>query len=601
MGIQTKLELDRGSNIGISINIDKNIPNNIFHFYEYQKVKLRFISDNKNDYVELESYCNKESYCYENYNGSIKLNPGDEVEISSGGDNEDMLVPGKYYIKIFKDNKLYKSMYEVRPSNSEHNSVEYMRSYLEKTLKGLSYNIYKERSLKKDHSFSLTNLELQNQLKNECRQLFNYMNTIVNNPITDIQKKYEVKSYSRRPDSKSQRWAANKGIRYNNEYGENRFYEKNSYITYDTLENRNLKSVLEYIYNLIIDMNNSYIRELDQIKSNIKSKQNEYKELENLKENLSNTIGYNKTINNIDRDLKSLESDINKEEKDKGLIEGYLRSINKMKNQVGYYLNETWIKEIKSNLGKSILTKNIFRNKNYLEIYELYNRLNTINKNKFQKNELAHRRTSNLFEIYVFLIIKDIFEQIGFKWTKGWLKDLTNIECILNVNLDSGEDIILEKDDMKVVISYDKLIKRDIELKESSKSSIVSSFVNNRQPDILISLYKDNKFEKSMIIEAKYRRKSYIYNKSNHTDVVYQAMSYRNFVYYDGKVKKVSTKHIKPIEKVVVVYIAEKDEKECFKHDMYEDIEFISINPIEEEQDSSCYDVKNSISEFLGM
>jgi len=154
---------------------------------------------------------------------------------------------------------------------------------------------------------------------------------------------------------------------------------------------------------------------------------------------------------------------------------------------------------------------------------------------------------------------------------------------------------------MKVVISYDKLIKRDIELKGSSKSCIVSSFVNNRQPDILISLYKDNKFEKSMIVEAKYRKKRYIYNESNHTDVVYQAMSYRNFVYYDGEIKKISTKHIKPIEKVVVVYIAEKDEKECFKHDMYEDIEFISINPIEEEQDSSCYDVKNSISEFLGM
>lgn len=227
MGIQTKLELDRGSNIGISINIDKNIPNNLFHFYEYQKAKLRFISDNKNDYVELESYCNKEHYCYENYSGSIRLNPGDEVEISSGGDNEDMLVPGKYYINIFKDNKLYKSMYEVRPSNSEHNSLEYMRNYLEKTLKGLSYNIYKERSLKKDYSFTLTNLELQNQLENECRQLFNYMNIIVNNPITDIQKKYEVKSYSRRPDSKSQRWAASKGVRYNNEYGENRFYEKN--------------------------------------------------------------------------------------------------------------------------------------------------------------------------------------------------------------------------------------------------------------------------------------------------------------------------------------------------------------------------------------
>ena len=76
---------------------------------------------------------------------------------------------------------------------------------------------------------------------------------------------------------------------------------------------------------------------------------------------------------------------------------------------------------------------------------------------------------------------------------------------------------------------------------------------------------------------------------------------YRNFVYYDGETKKVSTKYIKPIDKVVVMYISENDEKECFKHDMYDDVEFIAINPREDEKDDNYYDVKNSISEFLGM
>ena len=158
MGIQTKLELSRGVDTIIHIEISNNLPNRLFYFYEYQKVKLKFVSDNKNDYIELESYNNKEFDFYKNDYGTIRLTPEDEVEISSGGDNEDMLVPGEYYIKVFKDGKTYESMYEVIPSNSDSSSVEYMRNYLEETLNGLSYNIYKERSFKKDFSFKSNEL-----------------------------------------------------------------------------------------------------------------------------------------------------------------------------------------------------------------------------------------------------------------------------------------------------------------------------------------------------------------------------------------------------------------------------------------------------------
>lgn len=599
MGIQTKLELSRGADTIIPIEINNNLPNRLFYFYEYQKVKLKFVSDNKNDYIELESYNNKEFDFYKNDYGTIRLTPEDEVEISSGGDNEDMLVPGEYYIKVFKDGKTYESMYEVIPSNSDSSSVEYMRNYLEETLNGLSYNIYKERSFKKDFSSSQMNFDLQKYLESECILLFNYMNMIVHNPITDIQKKYEVKSYSRRPDSKSQRWAYSKGVRYNKENSENRFYEKHSYITYDVLENRNLKNILEYIYDLIIDMNSNYIREISTIEKSIKTLEEKYKTLQISQDELSNTIGYSKRLYEIGGDLKFVENSIESEKKKKNLIKTYLYSINKMKNQVGYYLNETWIKDIKSNLGQSILTKNIFRNKNYLEIYELHNRLKTIKENKFYKKEFAHRRTSNLFEIYVFLLVKEVFEDLGFKWSKGWLKEVKNIESMINVNLDSGESIILEKDNVKVVISYDKLIKRDIEVKESCVSQVISSFVNNRQPDILISVYKDNKFVKSMVVEAKYRRKSYIYNELNNTDVMYQVMSYRNFVYYDGDIKKVSMTHSKPIEKVFVMYISDED---SFTHDMYDDIEFIAINPTSKVVGNSSYnEIKNKISMLLNI
>ena len=118
------------------------------------------------------------------------------------------------------------------------------------------------------------------------------------------------------------------------------------------------------------------------IQDSINNLESEYKTLQSKEEEMKNTIGYSKMAYEIGKDLKLIENNINNEDKKKNLIKNYLYSINKMKSQVGYYLNETWIKDIKSNLGQAILTKNIFRNKNYLEIYELHKRLNTIKENK---------------------------------------------------------------------------------------------------------------------------------------------------------------------------------------------------------------------------
>ena len=604
MDTQTKIELSIGLESNFSIDINDNITQKIaFKFYEYQKAKLKFTSLDKNDYLEIESYYNDKEKLEVYEIGIIKLYPGDEIIISPGGDDEDMLVPGDYQIKVCKNNKIYESIYTVLPSNIDTESINIMRKYLEDKLKGLSYNIYKQKKADTDNSYSQININIDKYLENECNKLFSYMNMIINNPITDIHKKYDIKSYSKRSDNKSQRWIASKGMRYTNELQHTKFYEKHNIVTYDILENSILKNILIDIYNLIIDVNKNHLREINNIDDSIEKLKNKIDKLEMSNLNIKNKLGYEKTYKNVESDIRILKENIDIEDRKREVVGRYLLNINKIKNKLSHYLNETWLRDVKSMKTKSIVTHKIFKSKSYIEIYELYNKLKKINEegtnNRYIANKqcFVHKRTSSLFEIYVFLLIKDIFEGLEFKWVDGWLKSVKDIESLINIDLEQGEAITLEKDNYKVVMSYDRLIKRDIEVKGSNKSQIVSSFVTNRRPDILIEIYKDNKFVKSLIVEVKYRRKKYIYDEYANTDVMYQLLAYRNFVYYDGELGKISMDYIKPVEEVIAIYV---DDDESFKHFMYDDVKFIGINPINTYNQSNGYEAikDNIISSF---
>ncbi|MEG2364069.1 MAG: nuclease domain-containing protein [Romboutsia sp.] len=604
MDTQTKIELSVGVESHFTIDINNTIiQTTAFHFYEYQRVKLKFISDNEYDYLQVESYYDDNKRIEIPENGMIKLYPGDEIVISPGGDNEDMLVPGDYHLKVFKNNRIYESIYRVSPSNMNTESINIIREYLEKKLNGLSYNVYKQRNANTDNSQNQINLNICKYLNEECKKLFSHMNMIINNPITDIQKRYGVKSCSKRADSKSQRWLNSKGMRYANELEYTKYYEKHTFVTHDVLENSIIKNTLVYIYNLIIDINKNYLREINSIDEVITKLNEKAKKLELYNSTLKNKIGYDRTYWNVERDIKSIKSNIDIEYKKIEVVNQYLSITSKIKNQLNHYLNETWIKDVSVIKTKSIVTHKLFKNKSYMEILELYNRLKKIKENdqgsKYIENKqcFVHKRTSNLFEIYIFLLIKDIFEELGFKWTDGWLKDIKDIESLVNINLEQGEAITLIKDNYKVVMNYDKLIKRDLEAKKSKKSQVVSSFVTNRRPDVLIDIYKDGEFIKSLIVEVKYRRKSYIYSEDANTDVMYQLLAYRNFVYYDSEIDKISMRYIKPIDKVMAIYVSDD---EVFNHDMYDDVKFIGINPLNIQDKSTGYEeIKNDIIDAL--
>lgn len=234
-----------------------------------------------------------------------------------------------------------------------------------------------------------------------------------------------------------------------------------------------------------------------------------------------------------------------------------------------YFIEKTWLKEIKP--AKIIKpTLRFLKNKNYGQIYEAYNLC-------LKEKQTPYKKSSSLFEIYSFLVVKNAIESLGFRWVSGWLK-----ERMESCDLNKGEVLIFERQNQKIKLFFDKELveSKELVMSKSEVSQISSpSDIKCRRPDILIEVYEDDLFLDSMIIEAKYRKQSYV-------DTLYREMSnqlfaYRRVDFYDSNIKKVSNK--KAVKKIILVY--PKQESEKCEHDIYEDILFLPIdfkNPMED-------------------
>ncbi|MFR2989930.1 MAG: hypothetical protein ACLTMR_14080, partial [Faecalibacillus sp.] len=133
-----------------------------------------------------------------------------------------------------------------------------------------------------------------------------------------------------------------------------------------------------------------------------------------------------RTIYSINEDLNISKNELDKYTLELNQIKEYIDNISKIKNSLSFYLNESWLLNIESDLNYTVSSK-IIKNKYYNEVYEIYKNLSGCNKDGQNKISFPHKKTSKLFEIYNFLLIKDIFEDIGFIWTGGWLKEKNNI------------------------------------------------------------------------------------------------------------------------------------------------------------------------------
>ena len=577
---------------------DNFLGNEMFAFNEYDIVELEFFSNNPQDELIIECYCEE--------NGAIKkLKSGESSIISAGGDRDNMLVPGTYDIKIMRGNYIYKGYYFIKSSNTTWDSLIYMRNYIENYVRGLSYDIYSQQNGKSNYRPNVDEIFINKYIYLDKNKyvLISSLDSIIKNPITSIEKTYSYTHKSKRPTHKSLRWINKKSYKFNqNIYQPYIFYEKKSIECKNINENKFLKNLIQEIYNIILKLLNEFKIEYECVNKRINQYKTRAEKSRARKQNANHEKYISKrTIDYIDGDLNISTNELKKWSLELKQIKDYIDNISKIKNSLSFYLNESWLLNIENDLNYIIPSK-IIKNKYYNQVYEIYKYLSGCNKDGQNKVSFPHKKTSKLFEIYNFLLIKDIFEDIGFIWTEGWLKEKNNI-LSFNGDLKSEDYIVLKYKNYKIKIVYDKIIQRSKDLtSERNAESQISAKQNlkNIRPDIIIEFYKEGDFLEGIIVEVKYRKLKYIHNEVENTEVDEQLESYRELEYYDSNLERIRSRMM-PIAKVIAIYPKQKGAKRIV-NSTYSNILFLPIMICQEDGVYVHYgyeDLKNEILEVI--
>lgn len=569
------------------LNDDFNVNSEkeLFYFYEYESINICLESNDKDAYLKLYDIDEKVK----------KLKVGEIYQLSSINTIDKMLVPGNYILKVKTINNSFQTYFTVRPSSMSWEGLTNMRIYLESILKGLSHDLYKNKNIvtndSKNNEWGF--LEFYKYIEENYKNLDRILLNILRDPIIEVTKKYSERDYSNKVDLKSQRWLVNKGMSLNSStYNPTKFYEKHTDFTKCNYENKWLKKILTDIFLETKNIENYYYNLLGNV---LREEQTLYEKRSFLEEKDKNRFtsklfskGFMK---DQIRDLKEINRTLLKIDKRKKNLNYYLSNIIKLRDKLTYYINDTWLKEI--NGYKEIIRPSfkVMKDIRYAEVYNFYQALSELHKNKNNISKFPYKNTPKLFEYYVFLVVKQIIEDFGFVWMKGWLMDKNKTFNCFN-ELPKNTEIILEKDNYTVSIQYEKKIEKNPT--NLNKYELISN-AYHRSPDIIVSIFKDDIFLESFIVEVKCRKFSYIYNQYAQTDTIEQVRDYLTVNIYDKITKRVKRNCI---NRVIIVYPMQEVNSKI-QHEFY-DINFIGIKPSIDCKKSEGYrELKSQVDQIM--
>ncbi|MEC2076111.1 hypothetical protein [Metabacillus fastidiosus] len=554
----------------ISLSVNQMVNSNII-IDEYQKCRVRFESNDPNACLEIETY--EEEI-------PIQLKPREEVVIMKGGNTDDMLVPGHYPFKITSNNHIYEGFYTIKSKHFSNESLLNLRIYLEKMLRGLSYDLMRQRSgtFKNTIDLSPSIIQVYNHISDQYRVIKLQLELIGNDPITDITKVYRERMGSKRPDVKSLRWLSKKGGAKNpNLMMPTIVNEKQSTLTVNTIENQWIVHIVNYILRALRQLDGSFTDHIAQLQQKVKIKQ---QEISQLGEELSvmSEFGYEKVFPrkkaNIDRhtkDIKQIEEDISR-------VDAKKRSIRQMISTFARFRELSWIQEVSEGFPRK-QTIRLTKDVRYGRLLRFYKDLTKMKQKKANIREkgVPFKRTWQLFEYYSLGLVIQSLKELGYDWTEGWLVEKDN--SLINLGTLTKDTLIrFEKDDHYIEVAY------DTEIENPTSDISYSRYVDDtgKRPDIRLTIFKKENEEiyseqASLVIDAKCRYHRYLFHSKENitTDVIDQLRGYRRLEYYNS----LTHRSLFPVVEVICLYPRQEGVKPITKRLMDESLVFIQIEP----------------------
>ncbi|SEG05070.1 PD-(D/E)XK nuclease superfamily protein [Caloramator fervidus] len=472
------------------------IKKSIVELKECSKVSVSFQSSDKDSFLEIKNI-------FTNQGEFIRINPNETRKLFEGQNRYSVLLPGDYLIRIFINGRYYYNVYSVQPRHISDLQLKNLREYLNKKINGLSYNLntslYKSKI--KTNRFNINYLKIMDVCKKDFYILIKTLDDIIKNPITELKKNYIKGQNVKKQDIKT--------IRFSGKRNGGERLEIRKVPSVNSLENKILKGILISLLK-------------------------EFRKIEMYLNELKNYI------------LDDKNSILRKLNIDKKEIDFYYKDIKWIGNVLSKYIN--FFSEVDT-CFKIIPVKNILKNPKYNKVYEIYkNFIDYVN--YYEPN---FKTTDVLYEYFTLIVLMEALEDMGFNLEDSDLKRLLSLRFVDLIP--SGTSAVLTRDNIRLEVWYEKELKA-LYQEALKDDTYFYTHASNKLPDIRLDIYKDNKYIKSIIIEAKYRRFSYIWSDVENNETMIQIKNYKTTIHYISRELK---RPILPIEKVIVVYPGQPD------------------------------------------
>ncbi|KPU43328.1 hypothetical protein OXPF_27690 [Oxobacter pfennigii] len=491
-------------------------------FNEYNMIDVRFECPIKEAVLEIDSSISLYP---------VKVKPGQNIMITEGMDSSPMLTPGYYELRVILPFKTFERLYFIKPATMTFQSIINLRDFLDSIHEGLSQNIYVQRISGLKNIFSEDEyllFKIYNFIENNSDMLVKNIDSIIRNPITDIEKVYEDK----------------------------KAYKSHSALTSNIAANKWIKKAVGKTIEILCDLEAKYVKIFYKLDTIAKDKRAAIKRLEYEYASLSKdkTIVFN-FIKSKQNSIKFMREDVDRINVQSRYIKDILEKVVNIKSRFLYFMYETWLKDIE---GYDRLIKPaacIFKDDRYYSIYEAYNDIESMDKKDKNpvRSAFQSKKTSKLFEYYVTYLVINILIDNGFKWSEGWLLNNDGQEV---GDIPPGEIMKFYRNNIRCEVAYEKEVAVDYDIISKNTSGFVRINARHYTPDIRIAFYNMNSglLITAFIIEVKCCRSRYIYSSNGPTNVIEQVKDYCNLGYYDKNSSGKRKTRQGVIEEVLIVY-----------------------------------------------
>ncbi len=521
-----------------------------FSFYETDNISVVFEFAESECEVQIETAETGEM---------IALESGQEYELSRNGIKE--FYPGYFDLLIKNKPKCLEKRlcFFVRPKSADMETVLFLRSFVNDFYDGLSLDLEKKRRMaveENDQISGANSFTGLGFLLSGFSDVMNYANRYVNSRHEQLTKKDLISPKMARISPKSIRWLVKKGYTKNKDLQKPQvLLTSKPVFTMDNEQNRIFKSHVLYWHSeikRILDEIKTHREKtavmLDEINANLPKLKTELQALQSISQ-ISKSVK-----KRIEGKVKDSERKADTLSKLKTQYDKWLLQIRRYNAFIENILFNTWVSSIheERNIDNAKVS-----NVELLLLKEKRDRYIGIKRrvsfDHRKKTEFfAEKGSPKLFETFLYILLIDILRECGYEVDFS----LNPVEELM-FDLSSESKMTLNHPNRsKCEIFYDKYIEDASYPFATSDYCSINSL--HCRPDFVLSFIDEyGELKKTLVIDAKWRRFSNIYNIYGDTDVMLNLKDYLNLGYYDAEEARLITG---AITKVVAIY-PDHDEK----------------------------------------